>query len=220
MIEDLDNFLDHVNEALNADVDADIRQLMSDLHPAEIAVVLESLPPEERVRVWDEISLDLMGEVLTEVNDGVRENLIEQGDSDLIAHAISSLDIDDIADLVPTLPDDVLRNVLFTSGDHSKEDLDAILAYPEDTAGGLMNVDTITIRANIPISVVQRYLRLLGEVPEYTDKLFIVNRDSQLTGILFIADLLTNDPEKRVRELADLEPIKFDVMDSDEEDAA
>ena len=82
------------------------------------------------------------------------------------------------------LPDDVIRNVLFTSGDHSQEDLDAILAYPEDTAGGLMNVDTITIRANIPISVVQRYLRLLGDVPEYTDKLFIVNRENQLTGTI------------------------------------
>ena len=102
MIEDLDNFLDRVNEALTSEFDADIRQLMSDLHPADIAVVLESLPPEERIRVWDETPVDLMGEVLTEVNDGVRENLVEQGDSDLIAHAISSLDIDDIADLVPS----------------------------------------------------------------------------------------------------------------------
>ena len=220
MIEDLDNFLDQVNEALTSETDADIRVLMSDLHPADIAVVLESLPPEERVRVWDEVPLDLMGEVLTEVNDGVRENLVEQGDSDLIAHAISTLDIDDVADLVPTLPDDVIRNVLFTSGDHTQEDLDAILAYPEDTAGGLMNVDTITVRANIPISVVQRYLRLLGEIPEYTDKLFIVNRNGQLTGTLFTTDLLTNDLEKRVRELADTDPVKFDVMDSDEDVAA
>ncbi len=220
MIEDLDNFLDQVNEALASETDADIRALMNDLHPADIAVVLESLPPEERVRVWDEIPLDLLGEVLTEVNEGVRENLVEQGDSDLIAHAISTLDIDDIADLVPTLPDDVIRNVLFTSGDHSQEDIDAILAYPEDTAGGLMNVDTITVRANIPISVVQRYLRLLGELPEYTDKLFIVNRDNRLTGILFTSDLLTNDAEKRVRELADTEPIKFDALDSDADVAA
>ncbi len=220
MIEDLDSFLDRVNEALASETDADIRALMSDLHPADIAVVLESLPPDERVRVWDEIPLDLMGEVLSEVNEGVRENLVEQGDSDLIAHAISTLDIDDIADLVPTLPDDVIRNVLFTSGDHSQEDLDAILAYPEDTAGGLMNVDTITIRANIPISVVQRYLRLLGEIPDYTDKLFIMNRDNQLTGTLLTTDLLTNDADKRVKELADTDPVKFDVMDSDEDVAA
>ncbi len=220
MIEDLDNFLDRVNEALVLDTDAALRALISDLHPADIAVVLESLPPDERLRVWNQISLDLLGEVLTEVNDGVRENLVEQGDSDLIAHAISTLDIDDVADLVPTLPDDVIRNVLFTSGDHSREDLDAILAHDEDTAGGLMNVDTITIRANIPISVVLRYLRLLGEIPDYTDKLFIVNRKNQLTGTLVITDLLTNDPEKRVRELADTDPIKFDVMDSDEDVAA
>ena len=220
MIDDLDNFLDRVNTALQAEIDTDIRELMSDLHPADIALVLESLPQEERIRVWDEVPIDLMGEVLTEVNDGVREYLVEKGDSDLIAHAISTLDIDDVADLVPTLPDDVIRNVLFTSGEHSQADIEAILAYPEDTAGGLMNVDTITIRANIPISVVLRYLRLLGELPEYTDMLFIVNREGQFIGTLETADLLTNDAETRVRQLADTDPVKFNVTDSDEDVAA
>ena len=220
MIEDLDNFLEHVNSALQNEFDTDIRELINDLHPADVAVVLESLPPDERIRVWDQIPLDLLGEVLTEVNDGVRENLVELGDSDLIAHAISTLDIDDVADLIPTLPDDVIRNVLFTSGDHSPADIEAILAYPDDTAGGLMDFDTITIRANIPISVVSRYLRLRGELPEYTDKLFIVNREGQFTGSINTTDLLTNDPETRVRSLADTDPVKFNVNDSDEDVAA
>lgn len=216
MIEDLDNFLETVNTILQSDFDTDIRELISDLHPADIAVLLESLPPDERIRVWDQIPLDLLGEVLTEVNEGVRAYLVEQGDTDLIAYAISTLDIDDVADLIPTLPDDVITNVLFTSGGHSKADLEAILAYPEDTAGGLMDLDTIPIRANIPISVVLRYLRLRGELPEYTDKLFIVNREGKLTGSIIVTDLLTNDPDTRVRSLADIDPVKFNVNDSDE----
>ena len=220
MIDDLDNFLERVNSALQTEFDTDIRELISDLHPADIAVVLESLPPEERIRVWDQIPLDLMGEVLTEVNDGVRAYLVEQGDSDLIAHAISTLDIDDVADLIPSLPDDVIRNALFTSGDHSKADLEAILSYPEDTAGGLMDFDTITIRANIPISVVLRYLRLRGELPDYTDKLFIVNRQEKLIGSIITSDLLTNDPDTRVKSLADSDPVKFNVNDSDDDVAA
>ena len=220
MIDHIDNFLDSLNSALQTDFDTDIRQLISDLHPADIAVVLESLPPDERIRVWNQIPLDLLGEVLTEVNEGVRAYLVEQGDSDLIAHAISTLDIDDVADLIPTLPDDVIRNVLFTSGDHSKADLEAILAYPQDTAGGLMDFDTITIRANIPISVVLRYLRLRAELPDYTDKLFIVNRQGQFTGSIITNDLLTNDPDTRVRSLADADPVKFNVNDSDEDVAA
>ncbi len=220
MTEDLNNFLESINSALQSEFDTDIRDLIGDLHPADIAVILESLPPDERIRVWDQIPLDLLGEVLTEVNDGVRAYLVEKGDTDLIAHAISTLDIDDIADLVPSLPDDVIRNVLFTSGDHSQAELDAILAYPEDTAGGLMDFDTITIRANIPISVVLRYLRLRGELPDNTDKLFIVNRDGKFTGSIVTTDLLTNDPDTRVRSLADTDPVKFNVNDSDEDVAA
>lgn len=220
MIDDLDNFLERVNSALQTDFDTDIRELVSDLHPADIAVVLESLPPDERIRVWDQIPLDLLGEVLTEVNEGVRAYLVEQGDTDTIAHAISTLDIDDVADLIPTLPDDVISSALFTSGDHSKAEIEAILAYAEDTAGGLMDFDTITIRANIPISVVLRYLRLRGELPDYTDKLFIVNREGQFTGSIIISDLLTNDPDTRVKSLADLDPVKFNVSDSDEDVAA
>ncbi|MDH3688898.1 MAG: magnesium transporter [Gammaproteobacteria bacterium] len=198
----------------------EIHTLMQDLHAADIANLLESIPPEQRRIVWSAINSDLMGEVLTEVSDGVREGLVEDMDHDSLVTAVGSLDIDDIADLIPDLPDDVIADVLFAVDKAARESLHAVLSYPEDTAGGLMNVDTVTVRENIPLAVVLRYLRLRGELPEYTDKLFVVGRDGGLKGILFLSTLLTSDASERVGKLMDNDPIVLNVMQVDEEVAA
>ncbi len=197
--------------ALEEDNVSDIRLLMSALHPADVAKLLEGLPPEQRPAVWYEVPTVAMGEVLTEVSDGVREGLTENMDRERLVEAVRTLDIDDIADVVPDLPEDAIARILLAVDTEARQELDAVLAYDEDSAGGLMNTDTTTIRASITLAVVLRYLRQRGEMPEYTDKLFVINRNNTLKGILFVSDLLTNDPGMRVGAIADTDPFIFNA---------
>jgi len=197
-----------------------VRALIGDLHPADAANLLESIPPDQRRLVWDEVGLDVMGQILTEVSDGVRKDLVQAMDPQRLVAAVRELDIDDIADLIPDLPEEVIADIQLTVDQGARQNLDAVLSYPEDTAGGLMNVDTVTVREQLSLAVVLRYLRLRGELPEYTDKLFVVDRNNRLRGILFVSTLLTSDAAQRVRENMDSEPITFDPMDASEDVAA
>ncbi len=197
--------------ALEEDNISDIRLLVSVLHPADVAKLLEGLPPEQRPAVWYEVPTVAMGEVLTEVSDGVREGLTENMDRERLVEAVRTLDIDDIADVVPDLPEDAIASILLAVDTEARQELDAVLAYDEDSAGGLMNTDTTTVRASITLAVVLRYLRQRGEMSEYTDKLFVINRNNTLKGILFVSDLLTNDPGTRVGAIADTDPIIFNA---------
>ncbi len=203
--------LEQLSNALDSGAFAQIRALLQELHPADTAQLLESIPPDQRVMVWSEVPVSKMGEVLTEVSDGVRDGLLESMDTDMLASAVRTLDVDDIADLAPDLPDDVIADILFSVDKEERPAYDAVLAYPEDTAGGLMNIDTTEIRATITLATVSRYLRLKGELPEYTDKLFVVDRNNRLRGILFMSTLLTNDQTLRVARFMDNDPIKFTV---------
>lgn len=209
--------LDRLIEAIEAADRPAIREVFADLHPADIGHMLESLTPEQRDLAWAEIDSDAKGEVLVEVSEGVQADLIEDMAKPEMVAAIRGLDTDDIADLIPVLPDDVLADVLFTVDKVARAGLGEVLSYPEDTAGGLMDVDTLMVRGNVPIRVVHRYLRLLGRLPEHTDKLFVVDRQTRLRGILRLADLLTASPEDRVRDHFDAEPKVFKAMDPEEE---
>lgn len=199
---------------------ARIRGYLSEVHPADIAQLLESLPPTERHVAWNGVPLDLAGEVLSELHEGVRDELIDHMDREHLVFAIRFLDVDDLADLITDLPPDAAAQVKAAVAEDAREDLDTLLSYDEDTAGGLMNVDTIMVRDNIPITVVLRYLRKLGSVPEYTDKLFVVNRHNKLIGALSTDRLLTAQPSSMITEHMDHDPVTFDVSDSDEDVAA
>ncbi|NIR84674.1 MAG: magnesium transporter [Gammaproteobacteria bacterium] len=207
-------------EALEAEVPSDVRTLLSELHPADTADILESLPPDQRRAVWAQVGLDAMGEILTEVSDGVRRDLLDALDPKLLVSAVRGLDIDDIADLIPNLSEEVIADIQLTVAKKAREGLDAVLSYPQDTAGGLMNVDTVTVRESLPLAVVLRYLRLRAELPEYTDKLFVVDRSNRLKGVLFVSTLLTADAAERVAEHVDSEPIKFNALTPDSDVAA
>ena len=200
MIENL-HYLEQIKSAIDLESIGDVRDIVKDIHPADLADVLEALPPEERTTVWNETPIDTRGETLSELTQGVREGFIKSVDNEDLVNIINTLDIDDIADLIPELPDEVIQNILFTSSKAQRESLDEVLSYSEDTAGGLMNVDTITIKANVPLSVVQRYLRLLGKLPDYTDKLFVINKENKLIGSIMTSDLLTEEPTTKVREI-------------------
>ena len=204
--------LEYLVETIESGHEQDVRSMLAELHPVDTARLLESVTPEQRPAIWSEQSDANRGEILLEVSDGVREDLLRGMENPALVNAIRELDIDDIADLIPDLPDDVLADVLFNVDKEARAGLDEVLSYPEDTAGGLMNVDAVAIRENITTRVVIRYLRLKGEIPENTDKLFVVDRRGRLTGILPVTLLLTSPADERVGKLVDREPISFRAM--------
>ena len=206
--------------ALDVDSSEAIREVVEDLHPADIGDLLESIPTDNRYRVLAEIPKFRIGETLMELPDSIRADLVSDMDqADLVA-AAQTLDTDDIADLIPDLPDEVITQILSALDQQDRERLDAVLSFPQDTAGGLMNVDTVTIRENLSLEVVLRYLRGRGELPDDTNKLFVVDRNDRLIGNLYISKLLTTDPAQRVGAVMSREPIKFDVLITDNEVAA
>ena len=171
------------------------------MHSAEIASLLESLPQENRLIVWKLIDPELTGDILVEVNDEVRSGLIEQTDDQSLISAAASLETDDLADIFNDLPDVVLHQVVRSMSNQDRRRLQSVMAYDENSAGGLMNLDMISIRPNVNLDVVLRYLRQRGELPDNTDKLFVVDKDDQFIGILNISDLLTQDSKKSVSDV-------------------
>lgn len=178
-------------------------KMLNDLHPAEVAHLLESLPPAERDVVWRLVELENEGEILLYVNDEVRAGLIQEMHETELVAAAEKLDLDDLADLINDFPDAVAREVLRSLDKQNRQRLVSVLAYPEDSAGGLMNVDTITVRADVTLDVVLRYLRLRGEIPALTDNLIVVNRFDHYLGTLSLTKLLTSDPSLTVADILD-----------------
>jgi len=181
-------------------------RMLNALRPAEIAHLLESLPLSQRKIAWELLDDTTDGEILLEVTDEVRDSLIQQMDAAELVAATEGLDTDDLADFVKELPRHITWEVLDSLDQQNRERLESILSYPEDSAGGLMNMDTVTVRAEVTLDVVIRYLRRLGEqVPRDTDKLFVVNRDGLYLGAISLTAVLTNDPDDSVAEVMSLD---------------
>lgn len=196
------------------------RLLLSELHPADIAQALGGLPPAQREVAWKEVDTAKMGEVLLELPEVIRSELIALLDDKTLIAAVRTLDTDDIADLIPDLSDDLIAEILFALDKQDRLRLDTVLSFPEDTAGGLMNVDVVTVRENITVEVVLRYLRRRGDLPEHTNSLFVVDRTDRLIGVLPLAKLLTTSPEARVAQIVEREVVKFPSLTPDKEVAA
>jgi len=192
-----------LSQALDSGRLGPVRRLVNTLSPAEIGNLLESLPPGKREVVWGLVDPEDDGEVLVHVGDEVREGLIAAMDPDEIVAAVEDLDLDDLAELVEDLPDQVIEEVLKSMDRENRERLEQVLSYPEDSAGRLMNPDVITVRADVTADVVLRYLRLRGELPENTDHLFVVSRRHQYLGRLPLATLVTAAPSAAINELID-----------------
>lgn len=213
-------YLDKIEAALESGVSTELHRVLSDMHPADIADLLEAVPPNQRHAVWAQVNPEHIGEVLVEVAESVRVDLIQDLDDDALVQAVSSLDTDDIADLIPIFPDEVISRILFAMSQQDRQQLNAVLSYPDDTAGGLMNVDVVTIRADISLGVVLRYIRMHGELPEDTDKLFIVDKKGDLVGSILLSRLLTLDTDRKVSEVMDTEITSFGVLNPAKEVAA
>jgi magnesium transporter len=181
------------------------QRMVHALHPAEIAQLLESLPPAQREVVWEFVEPEVEGEVLVELSDNIRAGLIREMEPEELAAATENLEVDDLADLVADLPENLTRQLLKSMDQSDRERLNRVLAWPEDSAGGLMNTDTVSVRADATVEVVLRYLRMRGELPERTDSLFIVDRRNRYLGTVPLARLLTAEPERSVADHLDID---------------
>ena len=192
-----------LSDALDSGRLGPVRRLVNTLAPAEIGNLLESLPPGKREVVWGLVDAADDGEVLLHVGDEVRESLIADMDPDELVAAVEDLDIDDLADLVEDLPDTVIDEVLKSMDRENRERLEQVLSHPEDSAGRLMNPDVVTVRADVNVDVVLRYLRLRGELPDHTDHLYVVSRRHQYLGRVSLASLVTHEDSTPINRLVD-----------------
>lgn len=192
---------------------AELQRKLDTLHPADVAYILEALPLEERLVIWDLVKAERDGEILLEVSDSVRETLIENMDADELVAATEQLDTDEIADLVPDLPQDVVDDVLHSLSVEEREQLRAAMSYPEDAVGALMDFDMVSVRDDVTMEVVLRYLRRMDELPDHTDQVFVVDRDDIIKGVLPVNRLIVTDPEVLVGSVMNAEFITLSPDD-------
>ena len=212
--------LQNLMTALEASNHEEAKDQLKDLHPGEIALLLEAIKPKDRTVIWPGIEVSIQGEVLKEVNEDVQSQLIDEMSVDALVKATEKLDTDDLADIVPNLPESAVHSLLLTLDYKHREHLNKVLEYPEDSAGGLMNTDFITVRPDVTISAVIRYLRLLKEMPVDTDQVFVVDRNFTYLGSLLISTLLTEEPEQVIMSLINSDFSKPIHADTDEAEVA
>ena len=191
--------------------------MLNELSPAEIAHLLESLPHNERNIIWELVDSEKEGEVLIQLGEELRSTLIRDMSLQDLVNATEGMDVDDLADFIQSLPDRVTTQVLTSLDTQHRERLEAVLSYPEDSAGGLMNTDTITVRREVTLDVVLRYLRRMGNIPENTDSLFVTTRENLFVGTLSLSRIVTSDSELTVAEVMnrDTEIIKASMEDDE-----
>ena len=194
--------------------------ILHELHPADVAAVLESLPLKERVLVWKLAAPEEDGDVLLEVSDSVRESLIETMDKAELVAAVEDMDADDLADLADDLPTHVVDEVLQTRDEEERAQVQAAMSYADNQVGAVMNFEIVSIRGDVACEVVLRYLRRFDSLPDHTDKIFVVDDNDILQGVLPIRKLLVSDPEELVENIMAKDVVKFRPEDDVEEAAA
>jgi magnesium transporter len=209
--------LEEIGQALTVGTAGSIRHLLHSLPAADIAHLLESSPPPTRHVLWQFIDIEDEGEVLQELGDELQAQFLRRMDAQEVATATEGLEPDDVADILQQLPDQVLQEVLNAMDHQDRARVEKVLEYSEDTAGGLMNTDTITVRARHTMDVVLRYLRRHETIPEMTDNLIVVNRADRFIGLLPLRTLLVSDPNATVREMmvTDVEAIDAQMANTD-----
>ena len=191
--------VDLLHEALNVeDIEAARRLVKKGLHPSEVADFIERLPARERGGVWALLDPTQEGAVLAHMQDTVRADVLEQMRPTDVADATRTLAADDVADILQDLPNEVADTILQAMDAQNRQRLADVLTYPEDTAGGLMDTDVVSVRADVSLDVVARYLRRLGQIPDQTDNLMVVDRDNQYLGVLPLAELLVRPAQSPV----------------------
>ncbi|MDC0931786.1 magnesium transporter [Methylophilaceae bacterium] len=190
-----------------------LESLLDDLHPADIADILESLPVQKRLVLWDLVRSENEGDILIEVSDSVRQTLIADMDSTELLAAAEQLDTDEIADIAPDLPEEVLKDLLENLDIQNRERLQSALSYPEDSVGSLMEFEITTIREDLTLEVVLNYLRKIKKLPNHTDKLFVVDKDGLILGALPLERIIVNPPITKVKNIMAKEIVLFKPED-------
>jgi magnesium transporter len=205
--------LDELTRALSSGTFINVRHMLNALPPTDVAKLLESSPPPTRAVLWQLVDDEDEGEILQELSDDLQSQFLRSMDAAEVAAATEGLEPDDVADILQRLPEKVLQEVLDAMDQQDRARVEQVLDYPEHTAGGLMNTDTITVRARHTADVVLRYLRRHREIPAMTDSLLVVSRDDRLLGVLPLRELLVADPGATVREImkTDVEAISADM---------
>lgn len=217
--EDTQLKLQRVNEALESGMFVYVRKLLQNMPAYDIALLLESSPSKSRTLLWQLVDPDHHGEVLEELNEEVRKGILKIMQPEKLAAVAEGMDVDDIAEVLRTLPDSVYQQVIRSMDIQDRSRVEAALSYEEDTAGGIMNTDTITIRPDVSVDVVLRYLRLKGELPDATDSFYVVDRQDRFIGAISLTALVTSKAEEVVANLIDSE-IEAVHVDMDERDVA
>ena len=212
--EPIKNNLDELREQLDGGRMRLAQIMVNSLHPSEVARLLESLPHKKRSMLWELVDPEIEGDVLVEVSDEVRDGLIEGMQTEELIAAAEGMEVDDLADLLVDLPETVTQEVLQSLNKQDQERVQQVLAYDEESAGGLMNVDIVTIRPDVTLEVVCRYLRTVGEVSDGTDSIYVVSRDDSYIGSLYLSTILTSDPLNMVADVmhTDVTPISADTL--------
>ncbi len=212
--------LQNLMTALEASDHDEAKHQIKELHPGEIALLFEAIQPKDRSILWPSIEISVQGEILKEVNEDVQSQLIAEMSVDSLVKATEKLDTDDLADIVPNMPESAVHSLLLTLDFKHRERLNKVLSYPENSAGGLMNTDFITVRPDVSIRAVIRYLRLLKEMPVDTDQVFVVDRSFNYLGSLLITSLLTEEPEQMVEKFISNDFSKPVSAETDESEVA
>ncbi len=200
--EDIEQLRQDISLALDVEDTVEISKLLSGIGVAETSILLDSLPSQQRDSIWPLIEPADLGAVLLEVQDDVSDARLRELEAEEIAAIVETRpDVDDPADIILALPTDKLVKTLHALDAYKRERVESVLSFSEDTAGGLMNIDQVTIRADVSLDVVLRYLRIRGELPDHTDMLFVTDRHDHYLGALYLSDLLTNDPDEEVKNL-------------------
>nr|MCH9771812.1 magnesium transporter [Betaproteobacteria bacterium] len=190
-----------------------LENLLDDLHPADIADILESLPVQKRLVLWELVKSENEGDILIEVSDSVRQTLIADMDSTELLAAAEQLETDEIADIAPDLPEEVLQDLLDSLDIQNRERLQSALSYPEDSVGSLMEFEVTTIREDLTLEVVLNYLRKIKKLPNHTDKLFVVDKGDLILGALPLERILVNSPSTKVKSVMAKEIVLFKPED-------
>lgn len=211
------NLLSQLGSAIDSVTLNQVRHSLNNLSPPDVAHQLETAPPKFRRILWELVDPEISGEVIHELSDEIKLEFLDEMDSVEVASLTEGLDVDDIVDILQQLPDRVISEVLQAMSTQDRQRVESVLTYDEDTAGGLMDTEVITVRPDITVDVVLRYLRRFDEIPEITDNLFVVNRDDKFVGNLPLGMLLTSSPTTRVREVMNTEVrgIHVELTDSE-----
>ncbi len=209
-----------INQALSEGRFVSVRKFLHEMPPSDVAHILESSPTKTRDDLWELLDSDFHGDVIEELSEDVRNGIIAKMMPANVVDALEDMDTDDLAETLSSLPDEVLQDILQSMDAQDRHRAEQAMSYGEETAGFIMNTDTITLRPDVSVDVVLRYLRLKGELPENTDTFYVVNRTDNLEGIVPVSRLLTADPEATVSDVMDEEPEAIPVNMPDDEVAS